>query len=91
MKRLFQVILLIMVFSLASCAAHYKDRPHGWDHGKKKGWGGGDVPPGHQKKGHHKKHDDGDEIDININVDIDGDDDDDHDEKYKYKKRGKGH
>ena len=31
---------------------HRKDkkRPHGWDMGKKTGWGDKDVPPGHAKK-----------------------------------------
>ncbi len=29
-------------------------RPHGWSKGKKVGWGGGHVPPGHRKKHKHK-------------------------------------
>ena len=28
----------------------HKMRPHGWDQGKKTGWGDGDVPPGLAKK-----------------------------------------
>ena len=28
----------------------HKKRPHGWDMGKKTGWGGKDVPPGLAKK-----------------------------------------
>ena len=27
-----------------------KDRPYGWDQGKKTGWGDDDVPPGQAKK-----------------------------------------
>ena len=27
-----------------------KARPHGWSKGRKVGWRGGRVPPGHQKK-----------------------------------------
>ena len=27
-----------------------KARPHGWTQGRKVGWRGGSVPPGHQKK-----------------------------------------
>ena len=27
-----------------------KKRPHGWDQGKKTGWGGGNEPPGLEKK-----------------------------------------
>ena len=27
-----------------------KARPHGWSRGRKVGWRGGSVPPGHQKK-----------------------------------------
>ena len=32
-------------------------RPPGWDRGKKVGWGGGDVPPGHQDREEEKKED----------------------------------
>lgn len=31
-------------------------RPPGWDRGKKTGWGGGDVPPGHQEHDHEDHH-----------------------------------
>lgn len=35
-------------------------RPPGWDRGKKTGWGGGDVPPGHQdREDHEEKSDSG--------------------------------
>ena len=27
-----------------------KARPHGWSRGRKVGWRGGKVPPGHQKR-----------------------------------------
>jgi hypothetical protein len=31
---------------------HYHHRPHGWDHGHKRGWRGGHLPPGLARKYH---------------------------------------
>jgi hypothetical protein len=57
MKKINQaaIFLLIAVFLAAPSAFAKKDgNPLGWGKGEKKGWDGGEMPPGLSKKDHAK-------------------------------------
>ncbi len=42
-------VVTVALIAMAAQAVHA--RPPGWDKGKKKGWQGGNMPPGLAKKG----------------------------------------
>jgi len=69
----------------------WKDnRPPGWSHGKKTGWGDSDMPPGLSKnKDHHDNDENNDELMIPGQHPKEHESKDDH-HKHK-KKHGKGH